>query len=183
MALARRRSSTSGWSPVRSRRKYAALRKSVIQPAASGAAIVEPAMRAKTAGGEASTRPAARPPATPAANTAVFPAADMAETLPLLAAVDPGQVIGEAARHAGWRDATLDLPQRHDDQLAAGAVAAAHEDQRAVDEVAHVDGPARRARAHPARRLLGHPLGLDGAFDARDDLAARVDLAGAAADA
>ena len=91
------------------------------------------------------------------------------------------QRVGEAPRHARRRRPALLLPQRHDDELGPGAVAAADEDQRAVDEVAHVQRAASGARAR--RRLVGHAPGLPRAHDAGDDLAARVDLARAPAHA
>src|SRR3954452_8413776 len=77
------------------------------------------------------------------------------------------QCIGEAPRDPRWGHPTLLLPERHHHQL--GAVPAADEDQRAVHQVAHVDGPAL-ALLDPAR--------LQGARDAAHDLGARVQRAG-----
>ena len=68
-----------------------------------------------------------------------------------------------------------------DDHLAGAAVIAADEDQRAVDEVAHVDRAARAGGAR--RRLIVDAAGLPRARHARDDLRPRVDLARAPADA
>src|SRR4051812_5144477 len=144
--------------------------------------MLEPAMRANSAGLEATARPSATPPARPAAKAAVRPAV-MARTLPVPAAVDPPQLVGEPPRDARRRDAAFDLPQRHDDELARVAVAAADEDQRAVEEVADVDRAARRARADPRRTILRQAAGRHGARDAPGDLRARVDLAAATADA
>src|SRR6185436_2145866 len=70
----------------------------------------------------------------------------------------------------------------HDDDLLRGAVVAADEDERAVEEVADVDRAARLGR--PAvGSLFADQAGVPRPRDPRHDLGARVDLARAPADA
>src|SRR5204863_6007376 len=63
--------------------------------------------------------------------------------------------VGEAVRDARRAEALV-LPQRDDEQLPAGAVVTADEDDVAVDEVADVDRAARSRLARAGRRCVAH---------------------------
>src|SRR5687768_3224794 len=88
----------------------------------------------------ASTPAADRRPPAPEAQSSADPVAPVAPAPPRIdeRVVVVLQRVGEALVDAR-RSEALVLPQRDDEQLAAGAVVAADEDHVAVDEVAHVD--------------------------------------------
>src|SRR4051812_19203594 len=90
------------------------------------------------------------------------------------------QCVREPPRDPRRGRPALLLPQRHDDELLPRAVEAAHEDERAVDQVADVDRAARGARA--VGRHVAHAAGVPRPRHPRHDLRPRVDLARASAD-